>query len=105
MRIALNLKNENVGIVVFGSDTAIKEGDLIKCIGSIVDVPAGKAMLGHVVNALGVPIDGREAPSDHERRHIKEKAPLRYSVISKAKALVFCLWYSYEYHTAASMAT
>ena len=43
--IALNLENENVGIVVFGSDTAIKEGDLVKRTGSIVDVPAGKAML------------------------------------------------------------
>jgi hypothetical protein len=47
--IALNLENENVGIVVFGSDTAIKEGDLVKRTGSIVDVPAGKAMLGRVV--------------------------------------------------------
>ncbi|KAJ0799205.1 putative H(+)-transporting two-sector ATPase (mitochondrion) [Helianthus annuus] len=66
--IALNLENENVGIVVFGSDTAIKEGDLVKRTGSIVDVPAGKAMLGRVVDALGVPIDGRGALSDHERR-------------------------------------
>ncbi|KAL4010241.1 hypothetical protein IC575_030435 [Cucumis melo] len=57
--IALNLENENVGIVVFGSDTAIKEGDLVKRTGSIVDVPAGKAMLGRVVDALGAPIDGR----------------------------------------------
>nr|XP_043612600.1 ATP synthase subunit alpha, mitochondrial-like [Erigeron canadensis] len=47
--IALNLENENVGIVVFGSDTAIKEGDLVKRTGSIVDVPAGKAMLGRLV--------------------------------------------------------
>ncbi|KAJ0764881.1 ATP synthase subunit alpha [Helianthus annuus] len=54
------------GIVVFGSDTAIKEGDLGKRTGSIVDVPAGKAMLGRVVDALGVPIDGRGALSDHE---------------------------------------
>ncbi|KAF3653206.1 ATP synthase F1 subunit 1 [Capsicum annuum] len=64
--IALNLKNENVGIVVFGSDTAIKEGDLVKRTGSIMDVPAGKAMLGHVVDGLGVPINGRGALSDHE---------------------------------------
>ncbi|GMH13106.1 hypothetical protein Nepgr_014947 [Nepenthes gracilis] len=49
--IAFNLENENVGIVVFGSDTAIKEGDLVKRTGSIVDVPAGKAMLGRVVDA------------------------------------------------------
>ncbi|KAG0450542.1 hypothetical protein HPP92_026697 [Vanilla planifolia] len=56
--IALNLENENVGIVVFGSDTAIQEGDLVKRTGSIVDVPAGKDMLGRVVDVLGVPIDG-----------------------------------------------
>nr|GFA91845.1 ATP synthase F1 subunit 1, mitochondrial [Tanacetum cinerariifolium] len=73
--IALNLKNENVGIVVFSSDTAIKEGDLVKCTGSIVDVPAGKAMLGRVVDTLGVPIDGRGALSDHERRRVEVKAP------------------------------
>ncbi|XBJ08711.1 hypothetical protein VPH35_013947 [Triticum aestivum] len=69
--IALNLENENVGIVIFGSDTAIKEGDLVKRTGSIVDVPAGKAMLGRVVDALGVPIDGKGALSDHERRRLK----------------------------------
>ncbi|KAI8022114.1 hypothetical protein LOK49_LG03G00147 [Camellia lanceoleosa] len=63
--IALNLENENV-IVVFGSDTAIKEGDLVKCTGSMLDVLAGKAMLGCVVDALGVPIDGRGSLSDHE---------------------------------------
>jgi F-type H+-transporting ATPase subunit alpha len=73
--IAMNLENENVGIVVFGSDTAIKEGDLVKRTGSIVDVPAGKAMLGRVVDALGVPIDGRGALSDHERRRVEVKAP------------------------------
>nr|YP_010035135.1 ATP synthase F0 subunit 1 [Euonymus alatus]QOX10158.1 ATP synthase F0 subunit 1 [Euonymus alatus] len=73
--IALNLENENVGIVVFGSDTAIKEGDLVKRTGSIVDVPAGKAMLGRVVDALGVPIDGRGSLSDHERRRVEVKAP------------------------------
>nr|GEZ59071.1 hypothetical protein [Tanacetum cinerariifolium] len=54
--IALNLEKENVGIVVFGSDTAIKEGDLVKRTGSIVDVPAGKDILGRVVDALVVPL-------------------------------------------------
>ncbi|XP_057478171.1 ATP synthase subunit alpha, mitochondrial [Actinidia eriantha] len=73
--IALNLENENVGIVVFGSDTYIKEGDLVKRTGSIVDVPAGKAMLGRVVDGLGVPIDGRGSLSDHERRRVEVKAP------------------------------
>ncbi|SPT17823.1 unnamed protein product [Triticum aestivum] len=73
--ITLNLENENVGIVFFGSDTAIKEGDLIKHTGSIVDVPAGKAMLGRVVDALGVPIDGKEALSDNKQRRVEVKAP------------------------------
>jgi len=71
----LNLENENVGIVVFGSDTSIKEGHLIKRTGSIVDVPVGKSMLGHVVNALGVPINGRRDLSDHEQRCVEVKAP------------------------------
>ncbi|XP_022862591.1 uncharacterized protein LOC111382786 [Olea europaea var. sylvestris] len=72
--ISLNLENENVGIVVFGSDTAIKEGDLFERTGSVVDVPAGKAMLGRVVDVLGVPIDGRGSLSAHERRRVKVKA-------------------------------
>ncbi|KAF3568337.1 hypothetical protein DY000_02012371 [Brassica cretica] len=65
--MALNLENENVGIVVFGSDTTIKEGDLVKRTGSIVDIPAGKAMLGRVVDAMGVPIDGRGALSERAK--------------------------------------
>ncbi|KAI8021393.1 hypothetical protein LOK49_LG03G00226 [Camellia lanceoleosa] len=73
--IALNLENENVGIVIFGSDIAIKEGDLAKRTGSIVDVPAGKVILGCVVDALGVPIDGRGSLSNHERRRVEVKAP------------------------------
>ncbi|KAF6167361.1 hypothetical protein GIB67_013213 [Kingdonia uniflora] len=76
--VALNLENENVGIVVFGSDTAIKEGDLVKRTGSIVDVPAGRALLGRVVDGLGIPIDGKGpllAYGDHERRRVEVKAP------------------------------
>nr|ANY30786.1 ATPase subunit 1 [Najas guadalupensis] len=73
--IALNLENENVGIVIFGSDTAIQEGDLVKRTGSIADVPAGTSLLGRVVDALGVPIDGRGSLSDHERRRVEVKAP------------------------------
>jgi F-type H+-transporting ATPase subunit alpha len=72
--IVLNLENKNVGIVVFGSDTAIKEEDFFKCTGSIVDVPAVNAMLGRVVDALGVPIDGKGALSDHEHRRVEVKA-------------------------------
>ncbi|KAI3844794.1 hypothetical protein MKX03_024336 [Papaver bracteatum] len=73
--IALNLENENVGIVIFGSDTAIKEGDIVKRTGSIVDVPAGKAMLGRVVDGLGIPIDGKGPLGPHERRRVETKAP------------------------------
>jgi F-type H+-transporting ATPase subunit alpha len=75
--IALNLENENVGIVVFGNDVAIKEGDLVKRTGSIVDVPVGKALLGRVVDALGVPIDGKGALQVEyaERRRVEAKAP------------------------------
>nr|ANY30784.1 ATPase subunit 1 [Nechamandra alternifolia] len=73
--IALNLENENVGIVIFGSDTAMKEGDLVKRTGSIADVPTGQSLLGRVVDALGVPIDGRGSLSDHERRRVEVKAP------------------------------
>ena len=75
--MALNLENENVGIVVFGSDTAIKEGDIVKRTGSIVDVPVGKSMLGRVVDALGVPIDGKGpiASGGTERKRVEIKAP------------------------------
>jgi len=72
--MALNLENENVGIVIFGSDTAIKEGDIVKHTGSIVDVPVGKALLGHMVDALGVPIDGKGALSAVEQRRVEVKA-------------------------------
>ncbi|KAG0450471.1 hypothetical protein HPP92_026914 [Vanilla planifolia] len=64
--IAFNLENENARINVFGSDTIIQEGDLVKHTGSIVDVPTRKAMLGRMVDALGIPIDGMGALSDHE---------------------------------------
>nr|UWI54127.1 ATPase subunit 1 [Thuja sutchuenensis] len=75
--IALNPENENVGIVVSGNDVAIKEGDLVKRTGSIVDVPVGKALPGRVVDALGVPIDGKGAlqVEDAERRRVEAKAP------------------------------
>nr|YP_008816052.1 ATP synthase F1 subunit alpha [Entransia fimbriata]AGZ90280.1 ATP synthase F1 subunit alpha [Entransia fimbriata] len=73
--MALNLENENVGIVVFGSDTGIKEGDFVKRTGSIVDVPVGKAILGRVVNALGTPIDGKGPLGTGERRRVEVKAP------------------------------
>ena len=57
--MALNLESDNVGIVIFGSDREIKEGQTVKRTGAIVDVPIGKEMLGRVVDALGNPIDGK----------------------------------------------
>jgi F-type H+-transporting ATPase subunit alpha len=56
--MALNLENDNVGIVIFGDDREILEGDVVKRTGSIVDVPVGKALLGRIVDGLGDPIDG-----------------------------------------------
>ena len=57
--MALNLEPDNVGIVVFGNDKLIKEGDIVKRTGAIVDVPIGEELLGRVVDALGNPIDGK----------------------------------------------
>lgn len=57
--MALNLEPDNVGIVVFGNDRLIKEGDIVKRTGNIVDVPVGEGLLGRVVDALGNPIDGK----------------------------------------------
>ena len=57
--MALNLENDNVGVVIFGDDKSIKEGDVVKRTGAIVDAPVGKNLLGRVVDALGNPIDGK----------------------------------------------
>ena len=57
--MALNLEPDNVGVVVFGNDKLIKEGDVVKRTGAIVDVPVGRPLLGRVVDALGNPIDGK----------------------------------------------
>ena len=57
--MALNLEADNVGVVIFGNDRNIKEGDTVKRTGAIVDVPVGDALLGRVVDALGNPIDGK----------------------------------------------
>lgn len=57
--MALNLEPDNVGVVVFGNDKLIKEGDIVKRTGAIVDVPVGESLLGRVVDALGNPIDGK----------------------------------------------
>ena len=73
--MALNLENDNVGVVLFGSDAAINEGDVVKRTGSIVDVPVGKATLGRVLDALGNPIDGKGALKNTERSLVETKAP------------------------------
>ena len=74
--MALNLESDNVGIVIFGNDRAIKEGDTVKRTGSIVDVPVGKELLGRVVDALGNPIDGKEnLKKGIKRKRVEVKAP------------------------------
>ncbi|MBX2856011.1 MAG: F0F1 ATP synthase subunit alpha, partial [Rhodobacteraceae bacterium] len=75
MGMALNLEIDNVGIVIFGDDRAIKEGDTVKRTQSIVDVPVGKGLLGRVVDALGNPIDGKGPIDATERRRADLKAP------------------------------
>jgi len=73
--MALNLELDNVGIVVFGNDRDIKEGDVVKRTGAIVDVPVGEPLLGRVVNALGQPIDGKGAIKSDLRSRVDVKAP------------------------------
>jgi F-type H+-transporting ATPase subunit alpha len=74
--MALNLEKDNVGVVIFGQDQAIKEGDEVRRLGEIVDVPVGKGLLGRVVNPLGEPIDGKGPLTDvAERRRVDVKAP------------------------------
>ncbi len=73
--MALNLEVDNVGIVIFGSDRDIKEGDTVKRTNSIVDVPVGKGLLGRVVDGLGNPIDGKGPIESDERRVADVKAP------------------------------
>ncbi|MFP6758217.1 MAG: F0F1 ATP synthase subunit alpha, partial [Alphaproteobacteria bacterium] len=73
--MALNLEADNVGVVIFGDDRTIKEGDTVKRTGAIVDVPVGKGLLGRVVDALGNPIDGKGPIESSERRRVDVKAP------------------------------
>ncbi|MGJ3259705.1 MAG: F0F1 ATP synthase subunit alpha [Rhodospirillales bacterium] len=73
--MALNLETDNVGIVIFGDDRTIKEGDTVKRTGDIVDVPVGKELLGRVVDALGNPIDGKGDIGAKERALVEVKAP------------------------------
>ena len=73
--MALNLENDNVGVVIFGDDRNIKEGDTIKRTKAIVDVPVGKELLGRVVDGLGNPIDGKGSLSAKNRKRVEVKAP------------------------------
>jgi F-type H+-transporting ATPase subunit alpha len=73
--MALNLETDNVGVVIFGEDRQIREGDTVTRTGDIVDVPVGKALLGRVVDGLGQPIDGKGPIATDERRRAESKAP------------------------------
>ena len=73
--MALNLESDNVGVVIFGDDRDIKEGDTVKRTGTIVDVPVGRGLLGRVVDPLGNPIDGKGPIEGAERRRVEVKAP------------------------------
>ncbi len=73
--MALNLEDDNVGVVIFGSDKSIKEGDVVKRTKSIVEVPTGKSLLGRVVDGLGNPIDGKGPLKDTQMRRAELKAP------------------------------
>ncbi|WP_294394998.1 F0F1 ATP synthase subunit alpha [uncultured Sphingomonas sp.] len=73
--MALNLEADNVGVVIFGSDAEIREGDTVKRTGAIVDVPVGKGLLGRVVDGLGNPIDGKGPIVAEQRSRVEVKAP------------------------------
>ena len=73
--MTLNLEEDNVGVVIFGDDRTIREGDTVKRTGEIVDVPIGKELLGRVVDALGNPVDGKGPINASERNLIEVKAP------------------------------
>ena len=73
--MALNLENDNVGVVIFGDDRNIKEGDTVKRTNAIVDVPVGKELLGRVVDGLGNPIDGKGQITVKNRKRVEVKAP------------------------------
>src|SRR5437773_8143572 len=73
--MALNLETANVGVVIFGDDRNIKEGDTVKRTGAIVEVPVGKGLLGRVVDALGTPSDGKGPIKGEARKRVDVKAP------------------------------
>ena len=85
--MALNLEDDNVGVVIFGDDRDIKEGDTVKRTGAIVDVPVGRGLLGRVVDALGNPIDGKGPLKDVERKRVE--ADIYGGVVVKGGSRLF----------------
>jgi F-type H+/Na+-transporting ATPase subunit alpha len=84
--MALNLETDNVGIVIFGADREIKEGQTVKRTRAIVDTPIGKGLLGRVVDALGNPIDGKGPIQASERKRVDIKAP---GIIPRSRSTPF----------------
>ena len=77
--MALNLEQDNVGLVLFGDTTKVKEGDIAKRTGKVVEVPVGKEMLGRVVNPLGQPLDGKGPINSSNSLPVERKACLLYT--------------------------
>jgi F-type H+-transporting ATPase subunit alpha len=73
--LALNLEEDNVGVAIFGSDVGVKEGDTVKRTGKILQIPVGQALAGRVINAIGLPIDGKGPIASTESRVVETKAP------------------------------
>ena len=73
--MALNLEEDNVGVVIMGSDKEIREGDIVKPTGAVVEVPVGEALIGRVVNSLGQPLDGKGPIDTTEKRPVESPAP------------------------------
>lgn len=78
LAMALNLEENSVSLVILGSDSELKEGDIVKRTGKVVEVPVGEALIGRVVNALGQPIDGKGVINTNETRPIESNAPGNY---------------------------
>lgn len=95
--MALNLEPDNVGVVVFGNDRLIKEGDIVKRTGAIVDVPTGDELLGRVVDALGNPIDGKVNGRHFERTLVGRSSPLGSIEHDEARS---CRHQGTRYHPA-----
>ena len=84
--MALNLESDNVGIVIFGDDRDIKEGDVVKRTGAIVEVPVGRGLLGRVVDGLGNPIDGKGPLVDVDHDPRRSEGPRHHSAQVGARA-------------------